>query len=59
MKRSSKLLLEDLEVMLGEGFETEEERQAIMDNSGSDYWRRWKALFTPYEQKDPNSRKKS
>lgn len=59
VKRSSKLLLEDLEVMLGEGFETEEERQAIKDSACSDYDKRWMAFFTPYGEKVANSHKKS
>lgn len=59
VKRSSKLLLEDLEVMFGEGFETEEERQAIKDSASSDYDKRWMAFFTPYSEKFANSHKKS
>ena len=49
----------DFEVMPGEGFETEEERQAIKDSASSDYDKRWMAFFTPYSEKVANSHKKS
>ena len=47
----------DFEVMPGEGFETEEERRAIEASVGSDYWKRWKAMFTPYEQRTASHKK--
>ena len=49
----------DFAVMPGEGFETEEERRAIEASAGSDSWKRWKGIFTPWEQKVANSHKKS